>query len=130
MAASGMSVVWFVLIVALIPLSLWVLKRSGLATGAVAGARAQALIKPVGQYNLGPGQRLVTVEVGQGEDRTWLVLGVTGQHIQTLHTLPPQAPVEAATPAVHPGFAALLKRAGMGVDKGGDKGNDQSSGAQ
>ena len=118
MAASGMSVVWFVLIVALIPVSLWVLKRSGLAKGAmgVGGAKAQALIKPVGQLNLGPGQRLVTVEVGQGDDRTWLVLGVTAQHIQTLHTMAPQAPVDTAAPAVHPGFAALLKRAGKGSD--------------
>ncbi len=118
MAATGMSVLWFVLIVGLIPLSLWALKRSGLATGAATGNKAQALIKPVGQLNIGPGQRLVTVEVGQGDDRTWLVLGVTGQSIQTLHTMPPQVVADAATPAVHPGFAALLQRAGMGQGKG------------
>ncbi len=116
MAASGMSVVWFVLIVALIPLSLWVLKRSGLATGAMAGAKSQAPIKAVGQLNIGPGQRLMTVEVGQGEARTWLVLGVTGQSIQTLHTMAPQAPADSGEPVVHPGFAALLKRAGKGSD--------------
>jgi len=116
MAASGMSVVWFVLIVALIPLSLWALKRSGLATGAMAGAKAAAPIKTVGQLNIGPGQRLMTVEVGQGEARTWLVLGVTGQSIQTLHTMAPQAPVDTAEPAVPPGFAALLKRAGKASD--------------
>ncbi|MEK6668554.1 MAG: flagellar biosynthetic protein FliO [Pseudomonadota bacterium] len=121
MAATGMSVVWFVLIVALIPLSLWALKRSGLASGALAGAKAEALVKTIGQLNIGPGQRLLTVEVGQGDDRTWLVLGVTGQSIQTLHTMAPQAPVAAAAPAVHPGFAALLKRAG--------KAGDNSSGA-
>ena len=116
MAATGMSVVWFVLIVALIPLSLWALKRSGLASGALAGAKAEALVKTIGQLNIGPGQRLLTVEVGQGDARTWLVLGVTGQSIQTLHTMAPQAPAEAAAPAVHPGFAALLKRAGKAGD--------------
>jgi len=121
MAATGMSVVWFVLIVALIPLSLWALKRSGLASGALAGAKAEALVKTIGQLNIGPGQRLLTVEVGQGDARTWLVLGVTGQSIQTLHTMAPQAPVATAAPAVHPGFAALLKRAG--------KAGDNSSGA-
>lgn len=115
MAASGMSVVWFVLIVALIPLSLWLLKRSGLASGALAGAKMQAHIQTIGQLNIGPGQRLLTVEVGQGDARTWLVLGVTAQSIQTLHTLAPQAAADIpATPApVHPGFAALLKRAGQ-----------------
>ena len=119
MAATGMSVVWFVVILALIPLCLWMLKRSGLATGAL-GAQAQALIKPVGQFNIGPGQRLVTVEVGQGDQRTWLVLGVTGQTIQTLHTMAPQAPAEAMGSPAHPGFAALLQRAAKSklVDKG------------
>ena len=32
--------------------------------------------------------RLVTVEVGQGEQRQWLVLGVTPQGITALHTMP------------------------------------------
>jgi flagellar protein FliO/FliZ len=127
MAASGMSVVWFVLIVAMIPLSLWLLKRSGLATGALAGAKVQAHIQTIGQLNIGPGQRLLTVEVGQGDARTWLVLGVTANGIQTLHTLAPQvtpAPAEGVvTPAAaHPGFAALLQRAGKGA-------NNPSSGA-
>jgi flagellar protein FliO/FliZ len=128
MAATGMSVVWFVVILALIPLCLWMLKRSGLATGAL-GAQAQALIKPVGQFNIGPGQRLVTVEVGQGDQRTWLVLGVTGQTIQTLHTMAPQAPAEAMGTPVHPGFAALLQRAAKSklVDKG--QGTNTTSGA-
>lgn len=89
MPSSGLTVLWFLGIVVLIPLTLWGLKRSGLATGAVGGA--QALIKPIGQFNIGPGQRVVTIEVGTGEDRTWLVLGVTAQHISPLHTMAPQA---------------------------------------
>ena len=115
MAASGASLLWFVFIIALIPASLWLLKRSGLANG-LATPGASAPMKTVGQLNLGPGQRLVTVEVGQGDERTWLVLGVTGQHIQTLHTMTPQAPAEAAAgaPAVHPAFATLLRRTRQG----------------
>ncbi len=115
MAASGASLLWFVLIIALIPASLWLLKRSGLAHGP-ASPGAAAPMKTVGQLNLGPGQRLVTVEVGQGDERTWLVLGVTGQNIQTLHTMAPQAPAEAVAgaPAVHPAFATLLRRTRQG----------------
>ena len=111
MAASGMSLLWFVFIVALIPASLWLLKRSGLTNG-LAAPNMAALIKPVSQLNIGPGQRLVTVEVGQGDERTWLVLGVTAQSIQTLHTMAPQTSSEAvaAGPAVHPAFATLLRR--------------------
>ncbi len=115
MAASGASFLWFVFIIVLIPASLWLLKRSGLANGLAAPAAA-ATMKTIGQLSLGPGQRLVTVEVGQGEGRTWLVLGVTGQNIQTLHTMAPQAPAEAAAtaPAMHPAFATLLRRTRQG----------------
>ena len=119
MAASGASFLWFVFVLALIPASLWLLKRSGLAhglAGGLGGPGVAAPMKTVGQLNLGPGQRLVTVEVGQGDERTWLVLGVTGQNIQTLHTMAPQAPAEAAAgaPAVHPAFATLLRRTRQG----------------
>jgi flagellar protein FliO/FliZ len=116
-------VFWFVLVVAFIPICLWVLKRSGLATGAAPGAAA--LIKPVGQFNIGPGQRLLTVEVGEGEARTWLVLGVTAQQITTLHTMAPQPGV--APPQGMPGlqalpggtaFAQLLRRAHKGTSGG------------
>jgi flagellar protein FliO/FliZ len=37
---------------------------------------------------VGPQQRVLTVEVGPENARTWLVLGVTGQTITCLHTLP------------------------------------------
>ncbi|MBI2732925.1 MAG: hypothetical protein HYX44_06400 [Aquabacterium sp.] len=47
MPSTGLTVIWFLGIVALIPLTLWALKRSGLATGTVGAA--QALIKPVSQ---------------------------------------------------------------------------------
>ena len=109
MASTGLLIVWFVVIVALIPISLWLLKRSGLANGALGGGAG--LVRAVGNLNLGPGQRIVTVEVGQGESRTWLVLGVTAQHIQTLHTMAPLTPELApgAMPVVPPNFASLLR---------------------
>ena len=96
----------FVLILALIPAALWLLKRSPLG-----GARGSSGLRLVGALALSPNQRLVTVEVGSGDDRRWLVLGVSGAGIQTLHTLPPQAepPMPATGPALA-GFAQLLQR--------------------
>ena len=61
---------------------------------------------------LSASQRIVTVEVGHGDERRWLVLGVTPQSITTLHTMDAagrlpgaRAPAAAATP-----FAQLLGR--------------------
>ena len=98
----------FVLVLALIPAALWLLKRSPLGGGG-AGSGGMRL---VGALALSPSQRLVTVEVGMGDDRRWLVLGVSAAGIHTLHSLPPQAgataPDMAATPLT--GFAQLLQR--------------------
>ena len=113
MPSSGLSILWFLAIVALIPLTLWGLKRSGLATGAV--GRVQAPIKPIGQFNIGPGQRVVTIEVGEGDSKTWLVLGVTAQQISTLHTMAPH--VLPVAEGVHPTFSALLRRSVGQQDK-------------
>jgi len=115
MPSTALTVLWFLVIVALIPVTLWLLKRSGLANGAVAGA--QALIKPIGQFNIGQGQRVVTIEVGSGESRTWLVLGVTAQSINTLHTMAPQSLPSSGDVAAPLAFTALLRRAVNG-DKG------------
>lgn len=45
---------------------------------------AQGVVKVVGGVMLGPRERLVVVEVGE----TWLLLGVGGGQVSTLHTLP------------------------------------------
>jgi flagellar protein FliO/FliZ len=119
MPSSGVTVLWFLGIVALIPLTLWGLKRSGLASGAMAGA--QALIRPVGQFNIGPGQRVLTIEVGSGDAKTWLVLGVTAQSINTLHTMAPQS-LPTGDSAGQPAFTTLLRRAVSQVGHQGDKG--------
>ncbi len=109
----------FLLILALIPAALWLLKRTPIG-GAAAGSSGLRLI---GTLPLAPNQRLITVEVGQGEDRRWLVLGVTPAGISTLHNLPPQA--EAPPPAANAlgGFAQLLQRQQRGhgnVEGSGD----------
>jgi flagellar protein FliO/FliZ len=98
------SVLWFLAIVALIPVTLWLLKRTPMGSG-----QTNHMMRTVAILPLSPGQRIVTVEVGQGEERRWLVLGVTPQHISTLHSMEPQD--DAAQPnAAHPAasFAQLL----------------------
>ncbi|ABM93536.1 FliO/MopB family protein [Methylibium petroleiphilum] len=103
----GFGLLWFVVIVAAIPLALWLLKRTPYGA---AMSQANALTRTVGSMALGPHQRIVTVEVGQGEERRWLVLGVTPQSITALHTLSPQADMAANAAAPEAPFAALLKK--------------------
>lgn len=92
MPSSASFVLWFGLTLLLIPLSLWLLRRTSVARHGPAGSP-----RVVASVSLGSGQRLVTVEVGQGDGRQWLVLAVTAQHIRAVHTLPPQSlPVESA----------------------------------
>jgi flagellar protein FliO/FliZ len=79
------SLAWFITIIAFIPLVLWLLKRTPMGAAASKG-----LMRNVATLPLSPTQRVVTVEVGQGEDRRWLVLGVTAHSITTLHTMAPQ----------------------------------------
>jgi flagellar protein FliO/FliZ len=110
--ANGLtSLLWFIAIIALIPVALWLLKRTPMG-----GAASSGPLRTVAALPLSTSQRIVTVEVGQGEARRWLVLGVTAQSITTLHTMDPQAdaPAGAAPPA--PGFAQLLGR--LRQDKG------------
>ncbi len=75
----------FAAVLLLIPLALWLLKRSGLgaSAGGVGGMRVVAALP------LAPNQRLLTVEVGQGDERRWLVLGVSPAGIRTLHSMAP-----------------------------------------
>ena len=98
---------WFIAVVATIPLVLWLLKRTPLGGhGSAAGAP-----RTVAVLALSTSQKLVTVELGQGEERVWLVLGVTAQSIRALHTMVPQAAVDAG-PVAPPTatFQQLLSR--------------------
>ena len=74
----------FLALLACVPLIIQRLKKVyGItATGPLANTRV------VSSVALGPHQRVVTVEVGPESERVWLVLGVSPQNIQCLHTLP------------------------------------------
>ena len=80
------SLVWFVVIIALIPVALWLLKRTPMG-----GSASQGFLRHIAALSIAPNQRIVTIEVGRGEQRRWLVLGVTAGSITTLHTMEPQA---------------------------------------
>ena len=107
----------FVMVLAAIPLCLWLLKRSPWMAQQQLG-----LMKVVQQMPLGPGQRLVVVEVQGQEAAQWLVLGVTAQQISTLHTLPPQSlPEVGGQPMpLQAAFAKVLR------DRLGTKTGDQA----
>ena len=102
------SLLWFIAIVALIPITLWFLKRTPLG-----GAGGAGVMKSIAALPLSTSQRIVTIEVGSGAERRWLVLGVTPSSITTLHTMAAQdaaaAPGVGAQPA-HPAFAQILGR--------------------
>ncbi|MCE9657904.1 MAG: flagellar biosynthetic protein FliO [Burkholderiales bacterium] len=106
------SLLWFIAILALIPATLWFLKRTPLGGGGGAG-----VMKSIASLPLSSSQRIVTVEVGSGDERRWLVLGVTPASITTLHTMAAQAVEVAPGAEVHPAFAQILgrlRRAGPG----------------
>lgn len=103
-STSLTPLLWFIAIIVMIPLSLWLLKRTPMG-----GAGGQGVMRTIASLPITQNQRLVTVEVGQGEDRRWLVLGVSPGQITTLHHLPAQ-PLsdDAGGGAPAPAFAQML----------------------
>jgi flagellar protein FliO/FliZ len=108
MGSTGIGLLWFIVIIAAIPLVLWLLKRSPYGAALAGGTAAPT--RTVGSTSIGPQQRIVTIEVGQGDERRWLVLGVTPQHISALHTMAPQAALPSAAAGAETPFGALLKK--------------------
>ena len=115
MPSTWTNLLWFALVIAAIPLALWLVRRTPLAGGGGSGLRSIAVLP------LGASQRIVTIEVGSGDERRWLVLGVTPQSITALHAMAPQD-TAAAAPAAPAGtpFAQLLAR--LRAPGGGDRG--------
>lgn len=105
-ASSFTPLLWFIAVLAMIPIALWLLKRSPMGQS----ASAAAPMRTVGLLTIAPNQRVVTVEVGVGEERRWLVLGVTPQQISTLYTMLPQAELPPAGGQVAAPFAQLMAR--------------------
>ena|SRR5438105_6567159 len=102
---SFAPLLWFIAIIAMIPFALRLLKRTPLG-----GAGGQGLMRSIAVLPISPSQRLLTVEVGTGAERRWLVLGVTASSITTLHAMAPQdTALDAAAPAAAP-FGQLLAR--------------------
>ncbi len=104
-SSPWLTAIWFLVILALIPVALWLLKRSPLHS--LQQQQQRGGVKVVGATFVGPGQRLLTVEVGTGEHRRWLLLGATAQQINFIQEL---TPGETPPPPPLPPFAQLLKR--------------------
>jgi flagellar protein FliO/FliZ len=86
MTSSLAPLLWFAAILVAIPVVLWLLKRTPIGS-----AGAQAGLRSVAVLALSPNQRIVTLEVGHGDARRWLVLGVSPAGISTLHEMAPQS---------------------------------------
>ena len=102
MTQAWLSVIFFVVLLALVPFGLkWLQRR---AAGTVGGVGSAARI--VSALAVGPQQRVVTVEVGPEGDRVWLTLGVTPQAISCLHSS--AAPQSTPVPQLAPGRAPAV----------------------
>ena len=76
-----------------------------------AANRAGPHLQVLGGVALGPQQRVVTLQVGQGEQAVCLVLGVSPGSVTALHQMPlPPEVVDPVSPGAAPasGFAARL----------------------
>ncbi|CAJ0785588.1 Flagellar protein FliO [Ralstonia condita] len=90
-------------VLAMIVAAGWLLRRLQQRAGMGPGGRRSQVITVVAQQMLGAREKVVVVDV----EGTWLVLGVTQQHVQTLHTLP--RPADAAPTAGSDGTLATGK---------------------
>ncbi|MBA4262822.1 MAG: flagellar biosynthesis protein flio [Comamonadaceae bacterium] len=71
--------------------------------------QAGPALKVMSSVSLGPQQRLVTVQIGQGADALCLVLGVAPGSVNTLHSMPlPPLPDAPAAPEGANRFATRL----------------------
>jgi len=112
-----MPLLAFVAVIALIPVALWLLRRSGYA-----GAGQDGLLRTVSSLSLSPSQKVVVVEMGQGATARWLVLGVTAENIHCLTQMdaPAEVPPALRTPQAATVSQLIAKwRSGSGPVAGG-----------
>lgn len=118
MANMSQTLALLLLFVGALALLPWLVRRLQQRRLADAGA-AGAGVRVLSAVAVGPQQRVLTVEVGPEGARSWLVLGVTAQHISCLHVLQPGAGAQAkagsaplstafAAPTSAPGPASAL----------------------
>lgn len=86
----------------------WLLKRWQ-QRRQVAGGGPLVSAQVLSSVNIGPGQRVVTVEVGQGAEKTCLVLGVTTQNIHCLHVLGQATAAQTTEPVSFAGTMAQVQ---------------------
>ena len=129
MQPSLNALLWFMAVLALIPLALWLLRRSPLGAGLAGGSSGPVAgaPRPVAVLPLSAQHKLVTVEVGQGEDRLWLVLGMGPQGLRTLHTMAPgKLPISNRGALPQAAFTQLLNRMRSGYMGPGSSGGDRN----
>jgi len=119
MSNSLMPLLAFLLVIALIPLALWMMKRAG-----VGGAPSGGVLRQVAQLALGASQRVTVVEIAVGAERHWLVLGVTGERVTQLASYPaPDVGQVAAAPAHAAAVNQLIARWRGSVGASGEQGD-------
>lgn len=103
-SSLGSSLFAFIAVIAMIPVALWLLKRS--QTGIQS---AQAHLKTVAVLPMGTRERIALVEV----DGKWILVGVTAQSIQTLSVLDRPEGADATAPvgplAPRGSFASIME---------------------
>ncbi|GGP26321.1 hypothetical protein GCM10010971_21400 [Silvimonas amylolytica] len=97
-AQLAQVVIALVFVLGLIFVSAMLMRRFSLLPGMAAGNR----LRVVSGTMVGPKERVVIVEL----DDTWLVVGVTPQNVNLLHTQP--RPADAPPPPMPPQFASKL----------------------
>jgi flagellar protein FliO/FliZ len=106
MSTSLMPLLAFVVVIALIPIVLWTMKRAG-----VGNAQSGSVLRHVAQIGVGSTQRVVVVEIAVGPQRHWLVLGVTGEQVSQIASYPaPDAPQSPDAPAHAMAVNQLINR--------------------
>jgi flagellar protein FliO/FliZ len=113
MNSALMPLLAFVGVIALIPVLLWLVRRTGAGVMASDG-----LLRTVSSLSLSPSQRVVVVALQQGAVQRWLVLGVSADRITPLTTVdaPEEVPLEIRQPQA-PTVAQMIAR--WRGDKGG-----------